>query len=413
MRVVIVGGGIGGLALGISLHGAGIADVHVLEAAPSVKELGVGINVLPHAVRELTELGLAQELGEAGVATSEVVMFNKHGQRVWAEPRGLSAGYLWSQYSIHRGRLLGILHRAFCDRLGAGRLHLDARVMSTDQSRTSASARLTSGERYEGDVLIGADGVRSGVRGQLHPQEGTPLWNGITMWRATVRMAPILSGSSMVIVGHFGNRAVMYPISAPDVDDRLLMNVVLESKTSSGTDVPPENWTTVADRDQILRHFPTLRTDLFGIAEAVHTADRWLRYPMLDRDPLATWGSGRITLLGDAAHPMYPTGANGASQAILDGRSLAHCLATQPAYETALELYESDRRPATSRLVRANRRVGAEKCLELAEERAPGGFTKAEDLFAPGEREELSLAYRTLAGMEPEVLNRRPSMTVV
>jgi 2-polyprenyl-6-methoxyphenol hydroxylase-like FAD-dependent oxidoreductase len=210
MKVLIAGGGIGGLSLGLSLHAAGINDVEVFEAAPSIEELGVGINVLPHAVREVTELGLADELSSAGLATGEFVMFNKHGQRIWGEPRGLAAGYRWPQYSIHRGRLLGVLYRAFVDRLGERRLHTDHRVVHATQDDTSVSVHLASGAQVVGDVLVGADGIHSAIRAQLCPGEGAPLWNGITMWRALAEAAPCLTGSSMVIIGHFGKRAVVY-----------------------------------------------------------------------------------------------------------------------------------------------------------------------------------------------------------
>ena len=187
MRVLIVGGGIGGLSLAVSLHAAGIDDVEVFEAAPAIEELGVGINVLPHAVRGLSELGLADDLSAQGLATGEFVMFNKHGQRIWGEPRGLAAGYRWPQYSIHRGRLLGVLHRAFVERLGETRLHTGHRVVNATQNDVSVYAHVAGGTRVGGDVLVGADGVHSAIRAQLHPGEGAPLWNGITMWRAVAQ----------------------------------------------------------------------------------------------------------------------------------------------------------------------------------------------------------------------------------
>jgi 5-methylphenazine-1-carboxylate 1-monooxygenase len=411
VKVLIAGGGIGGLALALSLHAAGIGDVAVLEAG-QIEELGVGINVLPHAVRELSELGLSAELAAQGLPTSEFVMFNKHGQRIWGEPRGLAAGYRWPQYSIHRGRLLGVLQRAFVDRLGARRLHPGHRVVSASQHGSSVVAEVVGGNRFEGDVLVAADGVHSAIRAQLWPGEGGPLWNGITMWRAVAPAAPFRTGSSMVMIGYFGNRAVVYPITEPDRDGRALVNIVLEATTGDGRPMPRQDWDHVVDPAEIRALFSGMRFGWIDIGELIDAAPRWWQYPMVDRDPLDSWTSGRITLLGDAAHPMYPAGANGASQAIIDARVLARALALAPTAEEALERYEADRRPATAAVVLANREAGPEKCMELAEARAPGGFDRVEDVFAPGELQQLSSHYKRVAGFDPAQLNDRPSLSV-
>ena len=412
MRVLIAGGGIGGLSLALSLHAAGIGDVEVFEAAPEIEELGVGINVLPHAVRELTELGLAGELSAQGLTTSEFVMFSKHGQRIWGEPRGLAAGYRWPQYSIHRGRLLGVLHRAFTERLGPGRLHPGHRVVSTGQHGGTVFAELAGRSRAEGDVLVGADGVHSAIRARLCPGEGPPLWNGITMWRGVAPGVPYLTGSSMVMIGYFGMRAVVYPITRPGADGRALINLVLEATTAAGRPMPRQDWNHVADPAEIRALFSGMRFGWIDVGALIDAAPRWWQYPMVDRDPLPRWRSGRITLLGDAAHPMYPVGANGASQAIIDARVLARELALAPTADTALERYEAERRPATAAVVQANRESGPEKCMELAETRAPSGFDRVEDVFAPGELEELSDRYKRVAGFDPALLNSRPSLSV-
>lgn len=412
MRVLIAGGGIGGLSLALSLHAAGIEDVVVLEAAPEVEELGVGVNVLPHAVRELTELGLAGDLAARGLATREFIMFNKHGQRIWGEPRGRAAGYRWPQYSIHRGRLLGVLHRAFAERLGGARLRTGCRVTAVDQDEASVRARAAGGARLDGDVLVGADGVHSAVRAQLHPGEGPPLWNGITMWRGVGEGVPCLTGASMVMIGHFGKRAVVYPIRPAGGDGRALINVVLEARTGDRRPMPRQDWDHVVDPAEIQTLFSAMRFGWIDVGELIASAPRWWQYPMVDRDPLPWWTSGRVTLLGDAAHPMYPVGANGASQAILDARVLARCLALAPDVGSALAEYEQARRPATAAVVLANRGVGGEKCMELAEERAPGGFERVEDVFAPGELEELSTCYKRTAGFDPVELNNRASLSV-
>lgn len=412
MRILVVGGGIGGLSLALSLHAAGLEDVEVLEAAPALQELGVGINVLPHAVSELTELGLAEELSTAGLATGELAMFNKHGQRIWAEPRGLAAGYRWPEYSIHRGRLLGILHRAFVARLGAARLHVGAGVERYSQDAGSVTAIAGDGRRWHGDLLVGADGVHSAVRAQLYPDEGAPLWNGITMWRAVAPAQPFLTGASMAIAGYFGMRAVVYPITPRTTDGTALINLVLEATTAAGRPMPRQDWNHRVDSEEVRRSFGSMRFDWLDLVALMDGVEHWWQYPMVDRDPLPSWSDGRVTLLGDAAHPMYPVGANGASQAILDARTLARTLALEPLVRAALTAYEGVRRPATAAVVLANRQVGAEKCMELAEQPAPDGFHRIEDVFTPGELEQLSAAYKRTAGFDPVALNERASLSV-
>ena len=413
MKIFIAGGGIGGLSLALSLHAAGLDSVEVFEASAEIEEVGVGINVLPHAVRELTELGLAEGLAATGLATGEFAMFNKHGQRIWAEPRGVAAGYRWPQYSIHRGRLLGLLHRAFLERFGPERLHTGCRVVGFSQGATSVSVRLAGGGTAEGHVLVGADGVHSAVRTQLYPDEGAPLWNGITMWRAVARAKPFLSGATMAIIGYFGKRAVIYPITTPADDGSVLINIVLEAKTAEGRRMPRQDWNHTVEADEVRALFGSMRFDWIDVGGLIESAEQWWQYPMVDRDPLPRWSLGRVTLLGDAAHPMYPVGANGASQAILDGRVLARALALEPTIESALHAYQTERTPATAAVVLANREVGAEKCMELAELRAPEGFERVEDLFEPGELEKLSADYKRKAGFDPTTLNERASLTVV
>lgn len=412
MKVLVVGGGIGGLALALSLDAAGIDDVEVFEAAPEVRELGVGINVLPHAVRELTELGLGDELSEAGVATAELVMFNKHGQRIWAEPRGIAAGYRWPQISIHRGRLLGLLHRAFLDRLGEAQLHTGARAIRACQGGRSVSVEFDGRPPVRGDVLVGADGVHSAIRAQLHPGDGPPRWNGITMWRAVASAEPFLSGATMAIAGHFARRVVIYPISRPDDDGRVLLNIVFEAQTADGRPMPRQDWSHIADADELRVRFGAMRFPWLDVGALIDAAATWWQYPMVDRDPLPHWTAGRVTLLGDAAHPMYPVGSNGASQAILDARTLARCLAVEGSVDAALAAYEDTRRPATAAIVLANREVAGEKCMELAEQRAPDGFDDIGDVFASGELEALSAAYKRTAGFDAATLNERPSLSV-
>jgi 2-polyprenyl-6-methoxyphenol hydroxylase-like FAD-dependent oxidoreductase len=379
---------------------------------PSVRELGVGVNLLPHAVRELTELGLAGELESAALPTAELVMFNKHGQRIWAEPRGIPAGYRWPQYSIHRGRLIRILHDSVLRRLGPDHLSPGRRVVGYSQDATSASLRFADGSSLDADAVVAADGIHSPSRGQMYPREAAPLWNGITMWRAVARGSSFLSGASMAIIGHFGRRVVIYPVTRPDTDRQTLLNVVLEVKTADGMAMPKPDWDHHGDRTQVRALLGHFRCDGINLERLSDTADQWWQYPMVDRDPLPRWSFGRVTLLGDAAHPMYPVGSNGASQAILDGRWLARALALEPTVESALDAYDRERRPTTNAIVLSNRRVGAERCMELAEERAPDGFQRLADVFAPGELESIAAEFKRVAGFDPAVLNSRASLSV-
>ena len=411
MKVVVCGGGIAGLSLALSLHAAEI-EVDVYEASPDVAELGVGINVLPHAVRELTELGLVDEVAKLGLATRELVMFNEHGQKIWGEPSGLAEGYDWPQYSINRGRLLGILYRACVDRLGAEKIHTGMEGVRHSQEDDVARLHFTDGTSAEGDLLVGADGLGSAMRVQLYPDEGAPLWNGVTMFRAVAIAEAPLTGASMVLIGHSGHRAVIYPISERGPDGRSEVNMVLDAQIDQPKELPRHDWHHEVPKEEVLELFGDMRYDWIDVGGLVAAADKWWQYAMVDRDPLPRWSFGRVTLIGDAAHPMYPVGSNGASQAIVDGRTLAHALGTEPDVEAALEAYESARRPTTSAVVAANRDLMAVKCMELAEERAPDGFKRVEDVFEPGELEELSMKFKRVAGFDPKELNERPSLSV-
>jgi 2-polyprenyl-6-methoxyphenol hydroxylase-like FAD-dependent oxidoreductase len=419
MKIVIAGGGIGGMTLALALNDAGLTDIEIYESSPSVQTLGVGINILPHAVRELDELGLLADLAAVAIPTAEIVYYSKHGQRIWGEPRGLAAGYQWPQFSIHRGELLEILHRAVLDRLGPETVrtghHLVRLGQTSDQVWTEFVDRASgdSSGNAEGDLLVGCDGVHSVVRRALYPNEGPPQWNGITMWRAVTEGEPYLTGRSMILAGYFGRRVVVYPISRRhEVQGRALINWVAEFKTADGRPMPAQDWVHTTRHEEALAPFATFNFDFLDVPALIRGAEAVYQYPMVDRDPLPTWDFGRVTLLGDAAHPMYPVGSNGASQAILDARILARELALQNSVTAAVAAYDAARRPATSAVVLANRGVGPEKGMELVEERAPNGFANLDDVVSQEELEEISNSYKRTAGFDPEVLNSRPSLTV-
>ena len=419
VRVAIAGGGIGGMALALSLHDAGFRNVDVYESASSVKELGVGINVLPHATRELTELGLLDDLYAVGVPMAELAYYSKYGRRIWSEPRGINAGYRWPQFSIHRGKLLGVLHGAVVECLGPERVHCGHhlsyfgqdgdRVWADFVDRASGASR----SHVEADILVGCDGIHFVIRQTLFPNEGPPKWNGITMWRAVTDGAPFLSDGAMVMLGHFDRQVVVYPISRRhETEGKTLINWVTCFKNAPDQPMPTQGWERTARVEDVLEPFRSFVFDFLDVPALIRGAEIIYQYPMVDRDPLPTWNFGRITLLGDAAHPMYPVGSNGASQAIIDARILARELALQPSVQEAIAAYDAWRRPQTAAVVLANRQGGPERCLGIVEQRAPDGFVELDAVVSRAELEEISRSYKRAAGFDPEVLNNRPSLGV-
>ena len=420
MKVAIVGGGIGGMTLALSLHAAGIDDVDVYESAPAIRELGVGINVLPHSVRELTELGLLDDLDAVGIPTADFLYQSKLGQRIWTEPLGLAAGYRWPQFSIHRGELLGILHRAVLTRLGQQRLHSGHHLTQFGRDQRGRvwaefvnRATDRPFDRIEADLLVGCDGIHSMVRRTLYSDEGPPKWNGVTMWRGVTLGQPFLSGRTTVNAGSSWQRVVIYPISkAQENQGRALINWVALLRTSASGPMPTQDWTYVARREDVLAPFASFVFDYLAVPTLIQEAEVIYQYPMVDRDPLPSWDFGRVTLLGDAAHPMHPVGGNGASQAIIDARVLARELALQPSIEAAVAAYDARRRPETAAVVQSNRRAGPHRCQDLVEERAPNGFTNLDDVVSKQELADIADDYKRIAGFEVEVLNHRPSLSV-
>ncbi len=406
MKVVIAGGGIGGLAAALVLHEVGI-EVAVFEAVRTPTPLGVGINLLPHAVAELDKLGILDELLPLGVPTAELCYANRHGQFVWREARGAAAGYPEPQLSVHRGRLQLALLDIARRRLGDSAISTGCKVVGFDQP-SSGALELDVLDRHRdahfretADVLIGADGIHSTVRTFLHPGEGPPRWSGEILWRATTLQPPFLSGRSMVMIGSRWRKVVAYPISSVDADGNALINWIAVLDRSSQPPPAPEDWNRLGRLDDFIDHFASWSFDWLDVVQLMRGADATYEFPMVDRDPLPRWSFGRVTLLGDAAHPMYPIGSNGASQAILDARALADALCEESDPEIALRRYEEVRAPATARVITANRGHGAARILDLAEERAPDGFESVDDVFAPGEVEAIAAQYRNIAGFSP------------
>lgn len=413
--VLVAGAGIGGLTLALQLHQAGI-PCRVLEAAPALAPLGVGINILPHASRELHRLDLGPELDRVAVRPQDGAFYNRFGQLIYTEPLGGAAGYEWPQYSVHRGDLQLLLAAAVRERLGDDALLLGAEVIEVEQddrgvtvivedtSATGGGAR----SRVTAGVVMGCDGVHSAVRRGLYPDEGALRYSGYTMWRGVTVAPPFLGGATMVRAGWLSTgKMVIYPIrSGVDGAGNQLINWVAELETPqrSGRD-----WNRDGALDDVIGPFEDWRFDWLDVPALIRDAERILEYPMVDQEPLPRWSFGRVSLLGDAAHPMVPRGANGAGQAILDTRALTDRLVEESDPVAALEAYDEQRREATAAVVRLNRTNPPDAILrEVYERTGDKPFERIEDVMSDADFEAILGNYRTVAGYSRDALRPTP-----
>ncbi|NPU10868.1 flavin-dependent oxidoreductase [Bradyrhizobium sp. 83002] len=415
MKAIIVGGGIGGLTTALMLRARGI-DCEVFEQAESIRELGVGINTLPHAIRELAQLGLLDRLDEVAIRTYELFYLTRRGQEVWHETRGVDAGHDVPQFSIHRGRLQSVIHEAVMQRLGPEKVHTGCRLGSFTQDEGGVTAYFfdRSGSHVHtvrGDVLIGADGIHSKVRQTLFPNEGAPCWNGLMLWRGATDWPVFLTGRSMIIAGGLNAKAVIYPIAEGSSPASRLTNWAVLVRIGDANTAPPrrEDWSRLGKADELMPHVNGFSIPQVDFAAMVRATPEFWEYPCCDRDPLPYWSSGRVTLLGDAAHPMYPVGSNGASQAILDARALADALARSEHPRQALMAYEQKRLPMTAEIVASNRRGGPEGVIDAVEQLAPQGFTDINTILNYEAREGIVRGYASRAGFAARMVTRQAS----
>jgi 2-polyprenyl-6-methoxyphenol hydroxylase-like FAD-dependent oxidoreductase len=412
-KVNIIGAGIGGLTTALCLHAYGF-DVDIFESAKEIKPLGVGINILPHAVRVLTNLGLRDRLDQLAIATSELVYYNKFGQKIWQESRGRFAGYNWPQYSIHRGSFQMLLLQEVEKTLGSSSIHTGHSLQYFESKRDKVAATFVNKEsnttiaKTESDLLIGADGIHSTVRKQFYPTEGPPKFAGIILHRGTTKANPFLTGSSMIMAGSADKKFVAYPI-APGCDEEgnQTINWIADLRVSAEENMIPQDWNRKADKEKLLRAFGSWRFEWLDIPFLISNAENIYEFPMSDRDPLPQWSFDNITLLGDAAHPMYPIGSNGASQAILDAECLAGCLGNEDDVKTAFKNYEATRLPATAKIVLQNRQMGPEQVMQIVEDRAPNGFENLDDVISKQELESIAARYKQIAGFDKDILNQK------
>jgi 2-polyprenyl-6-methoxyphenol hydroxylase-like FAD-dependent oxidoreductase len=412
VNVLVIGGGIGGLSLALSLHQAGI-EVRVYEAAANLAPLGVGINLQPTAVRELTELELGDALARTGVATQQLSYFNKFGQLISSEPRGLLAGYRWPQYSIHRGQLQMLLLGAVRQRIGHENFRSGFRLSAFEQRSDRVCARLSDSAtgtelQDEADVLIGADGIDSAVRRLLYPSEGEPRFAQQILWRAAVDAEPFLGGHTMIIAGHFHQRVIVYPVSKEATNGKLLTNWICQMTVPQARP-PREDWNRRVSKETVLAAFGAWRFPWLDMQTLIEQSPEIYEFPLVDRDPVSAWSFGRVTLIGDAAHPMQPIGGQAGSQAIIDARALTSALLATGDPVAALRHYDEQRRPVMNDIILRNRNFGPEAAMQLVEERAPNGFTRIEDVILSQELGSIVNSFSAAAGLDVETVNGRPS----
>jgi 2-polyprenyl-6-methoxyphenol hydroxylase-like FAD-dependent oxidoreductase len=410
MKIVIAGAGIGGLTAAMCLTRAGF-DVEVLDSVSELKPLGVGINIQAGAVRILASLGMEPALAATGIETRELRYANRHGQTIWADPRGRHAGLPWPQFSIHRGELQMILFETAKKMLGPDKIRFGRRLSSFEQKGSKVAARFVDRggdtvETTESDILIGADGIHSAVRAHFYPNEGPPKWQGILMWRGVTVGKPYLGGATMVQAGHHTQKFVCYPISRTHAENgEALINWICDMHMGDGAMLPREDWNRPGKLADFLPRFEDWKFDWLDVPNLIRTAQQIFEYPMVDKDPVRQWTFGRVTLAGDAAHPMYPRGSNGAAQALIDGRTLADLLRQTDDPVAALRAYEDARLETTARIVQTNRQTPPDfiniKVEELTGDRP---FQNLDDFITQDELRALSYQYKRIAGFARETL---------
>ena len=416
LPVLIAGGGIGGLATALTLHQIGVPCV-VFEAVRELRPLGVGINIQPNAVRELFDLGFSpDELNAVGVPAKEWALVGLNGNDIYSEPRGLRAGYKWPQYAVHRGKFHMMLYDRLRSQIGDENIRLGHRVTgyrNAADGTVTALIETRDGSRIEetGRLLIGADGIHSAIRAQMHPDQPPVHWGGAVMWRGTTMAKPIRTGSSFIGLGTHKQRMVIYPISHPDPETGLAeINWIAEVTYDEVEGAQRNKWFDAVEIDEFVHHFDGWTYDWLDVPALIRGADRAFENPMIDRDPIPSWVDGQVALIGDAAHAMYPTGSNGASQAIIDARTLGAQMLEHGVTANAFRGFDAALCGPVSELVLRNRGAGPFGLLNLVDERCGGHFDDIDEVISAEERAAFMAGYKAAAGFAMEKLNDAPAI---
>ena len=409
MTVLIAGGGIGGLTLALSCQQLNIPFI-IFEKTKTLEPLGVGINLQPNAVRELSDLNLKQDLYKIGVETQEFGLFSKKGLKIWTEPRGLAAGYNEPQFSVHRGQLQKLLYNKLIERADRFSIKTGYSVNSFENLSSGVklncfNKRSEKEETFSGSILVGCDGINSQVRKQMYPNEQPPIWNGAVLWRGITSEAPFRTKASMVMIGHDTQRFVSYPISDPDSNGRSIINWIAELKFDPSNPWPKGDWSKKVNKSKFIDQFKDWSFEWINPHQLISDAGDVFEYPMVDREPLEKWTFDNTTILGDAAHPTYPVGSSGASQAIIDSRKLVYQFKNKGLNNSALLSYENEMRPLTNKITLTNRQAGPDALLQVVEDRCDGEFMEIEDVITKKELKQHADKYKMVAGINIERLN--------
>jgi len=368
MLIGIIGGGISGLSLALQLNHYGFA-VEIFESAKELSPLGLGLNLQPKAVKILANCNLFDELITNGVAISSVEFQCKDGLSIFSQKRGIADGYDFPQIAIHRAKLQQMLLKQFTLQ-PKNKIYLGQQLINFQEYHSNVVCTLvdrTTNNVLDKtvDILIGADGIHSTIRAKIHNDKANYQFAGIMMWRGISKIKPFQQHSSVVVRGNRNVQLITYPISPLDKNGECYINWVVEIFDEETNTLDDNCWNKQGHVAEFIHYFNDWQNKFLDIEPLFDKAINIFKFPMVDRNPLNYWNTNRVTLIGDAAHPMYPRGANGASQGIIDAEYLATVIHSASNISDALQQYQANRLPITSKIVLDNRNANQLEILSL------------------------------------------------